>query len=171
MESLTYLYMWDGRWVWGLRHPDRPSRIWYVAGLLSLAIGASYLLKPSMGSRMTLLYAVMACCLGLGCLLLGCKQAGIEERRLFSFTVDEHALRINHYFKRKEAIFSEVGVAVLVGSVAKVLVLTQLVVSLRNFEVNSDSHWPLEVLIWLDLAAITVIFFQILSFAVAKGFT
>ena len=133
MESLTYLYMWDSRWIWGLTHPDRPSRIWYIIGLLSLAVGASYLCKDKMGNQMTLAYSIIICILGLSTLLLGFKQAGIEEKRLFSFELDEHAFRINHYFKRKEAIFSVFGSFVLALSIAKVVVLTQLVDSLYEF--------------------------------------
>ena len=171
METLIYLYMWDSRWLWGLRQPDRPSRIWYVSAILSLAIGASYILKTDEKIRLTLAYSFIVSLLGASTLLLGYKQANIENRRLFAFRIDEHALRINHYFKRKEAIFSALGLFVLGVSLVKIVVVFLLISSLRNSEAKSDGHWPVEALIWLDIAALTIILLQVLSLAVVKGIT
>ena len=51
---------------------------------------------------------------GIMQIMMFSKQSTIENVRVFDFEIDEHAMRINHYFKRKQAIFSDLCIQVIV---------------------------------------------------------
>ena len=148
MEILLFLYMWDARWLFGLTHPDRPSRIWYVASLISLYVSTSYLYRGNMEDRNMIKYIIVVFLLGLGCAGLGFKQASIEGKRIMPFKMDEIKLRINHYLKRKEAISTKIAFFVLGLSVTKIMYIFKI--GPKLFDMDTGRHPPMQFLIWVD---------------------
>ena len=133
--------MWDARWLFGLTHPDRPSRIWYAASLIFLYVAMSYIARRDMEDRNMMKYITVVLLLGVASAVLGFKQASIESRRIMPFKMDEIKMRINHYLKRKEAIQSQMGFFVLGLSVTKVVYLFKIGPKL----LDSDHGRPLPV--------------------------
>ena len=94
MEAQIYLYMWDNRWVWGISHLTRPSWVW-----------ALWVCVKSFGQGnkifewQELVSTVLAATLFL-------KQRSIENIRYIPFVLDEDELKIGHYLKRKESLYT-----------------------------------------------------------------
>ena len=73
----------------------------------------------------------------------------IEPRKLLAFNIDEIGLQINHYFKRKEALFSPLGFVLLI--VAVVRLGTFCAVGLRRSIFDLED--PLTLIFVVDMLA------------------
>ena len=116
MEVVAIFYMWDNSWVYQIGYPDQPSKVYLALGLSQLILSG---LQQHNYSRMMAISGIIVIALSL-------HQSSIEKRRLFdaSLGIDEIKLRINHYFKRKQAILSYLGLSVLtMGLLRSVLAL------------------------------------------------
>ena len=146
----VYFYMWDNRHLWAIDYPDRPSMIWICLGIYNLVMATCSL---QLGERGMLAQAYVCTTIvsGLMALLLGfdsyCK---IEPRKLLAFNIDEIGMQINHYFKRKEAIFSPLGL--LLVSVAAVRSVIALAIAWTG--PITDLEDPLTLVFALDSAAL-----------------
>ena len=169
MEILLYLYMWDSRWLFGLTHPDRPSRLWYLASLISTYVALSYFQRGNTEDRNMMKYMIVVLLLGLGSAALGFKQASIESKRIMPFQMDEIKLRINHYLKRKEAIGSQIAFFVLGLSATKMLYLYKI--GPKLFEADTGRHPPMQLLIWIDTMSCALALFQLITGLLMKVFT
>ena len=124
-----------------MRLPNRPSCVWFGIALLYLATSCTYhfstkyeralatqngqeldWLAPN-NPRRFLEYFSHTCFLGgFAIFCLGRKQRDIEERRILPkehSSIDEIGLRISHYFKMQEAIWSPSGNLVFAMSFVK----------------------------------------------------
>ena len=108
----VYAYMWDNRTLWGIDYPNRPSVVWLIQGIFTLlmvlgsfSLNRGYLLFAFQG--LTLVSSLLQLAIGLQSYLK------IEPKRLLNFKIDEIGLQINHYFKRKQALLSPLGLALL----------------------------------------------------------
>ena len=116
------MYMWDSRNVWGIGYPNRPSFIWITLGLLNLSIAACSLVEDA--ALRLRVYTWLTLLSGLLTLILGLiAYYQIEAKKLLAFNIDEIGLQINHYFKRKQAIFSPLGFTVLVISILRFIIV------------------------------------------------
>ena len=78
---------------------------------------------------------------------------------MFDFEIDEHAMRINHYFKRKQAIFSKLC---LFG-----LLPVSIMRALNSLFISNDN----DLVAWIDYLAIRNIILTAFLFALTKAIT
>ena len=132
----VYLYMWDNRNFWGLPYPNRPSLIWIALGVGMLFNAAYALVQQDSHGLSIHLYVGLTLLNGLLCLTLGLFSfLKIEPTKLLQFDIDEISLQINHYFKRKQAIFSPLGFT-LVGIACLKFVIV-LLISFQSIRTSS----------------------------------
>ena len=110
MDLTIFFYMWDSRWVWGLPYPERPSRIWLPSITLYILAAFQMMNSPDTESspksdlqhlQGETFQSWLMLLSGIFQLLVFIKQQALENEKMFEFEIDEHQLRINHYFKRK----------------------------------------------------------------------
>ena len=128
------MYMWDKNWLWGCPYPKVPSNINLAIGIVQAVIAIStrvltllnydetfngYNVRPH--NKWQFYFISLLFLSGLLSLVLSWRQYRIEQRRIFdsSLQIDETNLRINHYFKMKESIMSDLGYAVLLVGLLK----------------------------------------------------
>ena len=133
VDFSTYMYMWDSRHFWGLSHPARPSLLWQVFGAIYtiLSLYSIFRVPVDGETRMQVLsrqaYDWLTLLSGVLMLVVGIHAfTKIESKRLLAFEIDEMNLRINHYFKRKEAIFSQLGFTLLSIATTRLVILVLL---------------------------------------------
>ena len=78
---------------------------------------------------------------------------------MFDFEIDEHAMRINHYFKRKQAIFSKLCLFVLLP--------VSIMRALNILFISNDN----DLVAWIDYLAIRNIILTAFLFALTKAIT
>ena len=95
--------------------------------------------------------------------------SGYESKKILPFEVDEHAMQVNHYFKRKATILSPAARLCLILGVLKALVIA------GDYMTRTEKSYklPKTLQIWLhfDLIGIANVTILALSLVVAKGFT
>ena len=129
MELLLFAYLWDNAWFCRVvDYPDRPSKVTLAFATFLLVNSTYQLVSYEPGTIAESAYLCLLVISGLAVVVLGRKQTQIESKKMFdpSLNIDEIKLRINHFFKRKEALFSTVGKSVLFLGVARSLVSTYL---------------------------------------------
>ena len=116
--------------------------------------------------ELTKLYLCTTVLSGILCLLLGLYTfCSIESKRLLPFPIDEIGLQINHYFKRKQAIYSPLGFLVLL--VALIRTVEFLFLAKRGFTFN-DVQDPMSFLMGLDFICVINILVVISLFCLVK---
>ena len=73
----------------------------------------------------------------------------IEPRRLLAFKIDEIGLQINHYFKRKEALFSPFGLVLLIVAIVRVGIFCVVAFNRKIFDLED----PLTLVLVVDMLA------------------
>ena len=149
MEVLTIFYMWENKWLWGCPYPKQPSIIHFILGSLytttafisrySQLTNTNQTFKgylPTESNKWQVMYILSLFISGILELALGWRQRIIEQKRLIDpkHKVDEIGLRINHYFKRKEAIMSTLGYSILALGVLKVFISIKFLMNNKNYE-------------------------------------
>ena len=94
-------------------------------------------------------------------IIMGKMQYAIEDKKMFDFDIDEHALRINHYFKRKEAIFSKTCLFGLLP-----ISILRIVLTLIYGRVLNNSY-----VAWIEYFALLNIAITVAGFVVTKIIT
>ena len=172
MDFQLFLGMWDDRWVWGTRLPNRPSYLWLALAFPYFAVPVSFSLILILDSSLVVsnacyYYATLSILSGILMTCLSLTQYKIESKQLIgSPQIDEIKLRINHYFKMKEAIFSRLGFTVLILSLVRIPFA--LMVFEFNFAYNEKSF--LVLLSLLDLICFANVILLLSLFVTVKIF-
>ena len=167
MEALTYLYLWDSRWCWGLPYPPRTCWLWavvLVANLINLTQLAADLTAPR--TLLTLLTLPPLASLFV-------RHQSIESKRVLPFVTDEDTLRIGHYLKRRQVVYTHESALVLIIGLVKVL--SYLVWGSGPIFVAPDDSSllapALTAIAWLDYVAIVNICTVAFTFVTTKTIT